>query len=1855
LRHVLGLVLVLTGTVSVREARADFKFKEGNFPSPSTASPPDFVQAITGVGFKPKAVIFYTGGDTSLGANSSFHTSYGFATGPANQEAVGLDAQWNDPSGLSWDYQSQSDCLLLFNNGNVGARGRAHLTSFDTDGFTLTWTYNDLWRSGAIVHYIALGGTDLTSAMASSFTATTGAGTQSVTNVGFRPDFLLFLSIDKNTMGLLYKDFVQLSLGFASSPSAQGGIGMAATPNGAPPASFVRQRTDNAIVELTGTGAQDKLAAVQSFDLNGFTLNKTASVSATVIHYLALKGGAYKVGSFNKAAAVGAQPVAGVGFKPVGLVLASKDRPSNAAIETEGRISFGGSDGTSYGALWLHDINGGCTVVSGNCTAVGYTDAWHRMSTTRIIEHALIGPDGSPPSAYAAATLTSFDANGFTLNWPTNNAALDEILYVAFGAATPVYYSVGTSYPSDLKSGSPTVTLVSGTATFSVAQPANIGVGDEVTYNGGTKAYISGRTSSTVYSLRTALGVVPADIAGATVNSITRSFASLTAAVAGSSNASHLNTTNLVAANVQLNWPCYKDGAMNDQVTIAGYTTGPSHYIRAYTPYSSSEVGTSQRHTGKARTGFRLAPVSVTDSDTVIVNVSFARIDGLEIDGSLSGAPNGAGGIAIQTGATTPVDHHVSHNIVYETRNFTGIYVNAMSARVWDNVCHKCDNPSLSQTYGAFVMDRAGGTAYFYNNTAFNSASNGIANNAGTLIATNNVAMNSNTLASTFKDFAGTITQGNDVSSDTSATGTGSLISKASYAAYFRNIVRGAEDLHLLADSNALWGGYGADLRADPNLPVVDDIDEQTRRPVIPDTGADQFMGATAVTLASFAGQGEDGAVSLAWSTGAEIDNLGFNLYRSPSASGPYGRITASLVPGLGNSPEGSDYSYRDGGLVNGTTYFYELEDVETTGRTTRHGPISATPFAGGSPSGGAPQSGDGSGSGSSSGGGSGGSSSGSGSGTPASARITYGDPSAVSFRILSRSSSDMVVELRTGGFLATPLPDGSVHLEVPGLFNAAPPGQPDLPVFRSWVEAVAGRKVAVASVQSGDVASFTTPRPVDALSPEVEVAYDGTIRPARGRAPSRLQRARLSPTAEARVLQTAFQGETKKAFLEIAPLRYDSLSGEVLLAKTLTIRVSFLGLEPEERALGGARGRKAVASGAPRASGRFARFSVDAPGLYAVSFEEVFTSRRRPLPTSSLRLSRQGKPVAFHTEPLGNVFGPGSTLFFLSEGSSLNPYGPVVYELSQAEGGLTMSVGDASPSRPAVGVYTRRNLLEQNRLYQAALLDAPSLWLWDYVESPNTKTYPFTVTELMTTEPARLAVDLQGGSDFEADPDHHVRVKVNGTEVGEASWDGKLAQTIKGEVPAGVLLEGPNELEVENVGDTAAGYSLVILDRFTVEYPRLTVAENGRLEGGFDSSGTVTVSGFAGPSTSLLDVTDKDPRWMRGAAAGSGVRFHVDAGHRYLAVDSSGLLHPTVSFPQANTLRDTSIQADYILLTPREFLPAAMPLLDHRRAEELSVEAVTVEDVYDQFGFGEPSPQAIKDFLSFAYHQWRSPSPRYVLLLGDTTYDPKDYLAKGIVDRIPSPLLKTTFLWTVSDPSYAAVNGDDLLPDLAIGRLPAGSLAEAQVLVQKLLDFETAGFSMNGPQVLVADNPDLAGNFEQDADEIAATLLAGKTVEKIYLAQLGDAARPTILDAFNRGASLISYLGHGSTVVWASENVLNNQDVPGLLLQPQQPFLFTMNCLNGYFQIPTVNSLAEQLVKAEGKGAIAAFAPSGLSVNDAAHLYHEAFLREILSGHHQRIGDALLAAQVQYANSGAFPELLDIYHLFGDPAMTLR
>jgi len=840
----------------------------------------------------------------------------------------------------------------------------------------------------------------------------------------------------------------------------------------------------------------------------------------------------------------------------------------------------------------------------------------------------------------------------------------------------------------------------------------------------------------------------------------------------------------------------------------------------------------------------------------------------------------------------------------------------------------------------------------------------------------------------------------------------------------------------------------------------------------------------------------------------------------------------------------------------------------------------------------------------------------------------------------------------------------------------------------RVVLPAAVGLRSRVAAVASRDEVSYPGLLPAAVGYREMDVREDGTIRPGWRAAQLRDEAGTTSvPVRAARLSGTAFLGEDKRLALEMMPLRYDPARGSVVLARRLRVTIRFAGRAAGETGRG-TRGRRRPRS-APGSGETLAHLYTTSRGVYALPFETLFPGRQRPLSLDVLRLQQGERVVPFHVEPDGGAFGPRSVLYFYAdrEAASTDFTGEVAWELVRAGGGVRMTRLSAAPSgAPLAMASLGPAAFEVNRIYQSGLLDADDRWLWENLiggsSGAKTKSFDLPGVDTSATRPARLTVLLQGGSDAEGVVDHHVRVTLNGVFVGETVFDARLPHRFGASVPASVLHEGSNDLTVENVGDTGV-YSLVFLDRFSLDYPQRPALRDGRFDGIWDGSGTVEIGGVTAASPSVagssttrrggasgrgaralgtrsslaaLDVTDAArPRWLVGLEPGiSSVRLRAEAGHRYALVTPDAALTPRVAAPWRSSLRSTSNRADYILIAPSDFLGAAQPLLDRRAAQGLRTRAVALEEIASTFGGGSPSGEAIRDFLAYAYHSWRQPSPRYVLLLGDASQDPRNFTGTANPAPLPGLFLKTSYLWTVSDPALAAVNGDDLLPDIAIGRLPAQTASEASALVAKVLAWEDSGQGLSGEPVIVADNPDAAGDFEADARDIAEGPLAGRSPRMLFLSQLGPSTRGAIVDALDDGVSTISYVGHGGTAVWASENVLNSWDTGLLQAQSTQPLMLTMNCLNGYFVAPTFDSLSEAFLKAEGRGTIAAFSPSGLSVDEPAHFFHRALVTEIEAGH-RRLGDAVLAAQRDYAESGHMPELLSIYQLLGDPAMELR
>jgi hypothetical protein len=1256
----------------------------------------------------------------------------------------------------------------------------------------------------------------------------------------------------------------------------------------------------------------------------------------------------------------------------------------------------------------------------------------------------------------------------------------------------------------------------------------------------------------------------------------------------------------------------YEDGPLAGNLLIDLSITDAAHTI-------TLTADGRNRNYGRAGQGVLIN--NAAGGPAVRVQDDFVTVEWLEIASGL-GAADGIQVSGLAAASQVVIQNNLIHNVPGD-----GIEIAEDDGRVdlLNNIIYASSRRGI--LFSAGVL-QAGSRFRVLNNTVFGSTLEGIAKTNGASAAPTLLLQNNISHGNTGNDYGADPADSIDLASsgNLSEDGTAGGHSPAdgghpnipltgpAFTAVDFISTTGPINLHLQNTS------YAIDKETALSSIFTTDIDAGTRSGLW-DIGADEFGSVTSVTLVSFEAQGRDSAVELTWETASEIDNLGFHLYRSLAADGPYDRVTERVIPGLGSSPVGARYRYVDSGLENGTTYFYRLEDIETTGRTKTHGPAEATPSAGAGGDEAPPE-------------------------VPPGARLSFADPEAQSLVVERRNVRHLVLELRTGGFYAEPQRDGSVRLSVPGFVEEAEPGSPAIPVRRSWIEIPSGPGVKVISVREEEVFRFRSLRPMPGAAFELIASQRGTVRAGlRPRAKGAAFRAPgLYPEQAARVISLGYQGATRKALIALSPLRYDRARRELVLAKRLVVVLALTGRE--QAAHRESRSHRLVSVPTFRLVAR-------ANGLYRVSFEEL--RLRRALPVSSLRLSRLGDTVPYHLEPDTGVFAAGSSLYFVSEGASLNPYGTeAVYELEIGRSGETMAAVRATvPSRTA-SFYWRSATREENRLYQSTLLEAEDLWLWDPLFAPVKKSYAFEVSGLQGASlPARLEIWLQGGSDFPASPDHHVVVAVNGVTVAEGLLDGKKPFRMNVELSPGVLKEGSNEISVENLGDTGALYSMVLLDRFTVHYPRKLEAEGDRLEGTFSEAGIAEVSGLSQPAL-VLDVTERAPRWVR-PLPGDALRFVAEADHRYTAVGGQALLSPEIRSPVPPGLRSRGNRADYLVVGPHELLQAAEPLLALRRSQGLASRVVSLEEVYSEFGFGESRPEAIREFLSYAYHHWRKPAPRYVLLLGDASYDFKDYLGAGARNLAPAWIVKTSYLWTASDAAYASVNGDDVLPDLAIGRLPASSAAELRLMVEKILAYESAGSMGDRELVLVADNSDAGGDFEGNAEEIASSF-AGQGPERIYLSRRGaEATRGAIVQAFDDGASVLSYMGHGGIQLWAQENVFDVSKIASLAPQETPPLVLTLNCLNGFFHFPYFDSLSEELVKAEGKGAIAALSPSGLSLDGPAHVLHKAVLGEVFSGRHLRLGDALVAAQASYAAAGAFPELLAIYNLLGDPALTIR
>ncbi len=663
--------------------------------------------------------------------------------------------------------------------------------------------------------------------------------------------------------------------------------------------------------------------------------------------------------------------------------------------------------------------------------------------------------------------------------------------------------------------------------------------------------------------------------------------------------------------------------------------------------------------------------------------------------------------------------------------------------------------------------------------------------------------------------------------------------------------------------------------------------------------------------------------------------------------------------------------------------------------------------------------------------------------------------------------------------------------------------------------------------------------------------------------------------------------------------------------------------------------------------------------------------------------------------------------VYWLTHGGVAGPF------MSQ----VNVSTGTA----PFVESYLENLRFEEQNYWWTTHFTSEDTFFWERVQFSSSvqKDYPLNIPVPTGTGTATLRGEFVARvHNPSLNPDHRAILYINKNQnpnpIGMVEWDGLGRKTFEVSFPVSYLNDGSNTLSVAFQKVDGMTADDVYVNWFEITYPRRLIAQSNRIginrgvsQSYASPSGThrlylplilresspvssLQITGFTQRPVVLSIADPLSPRLINGANYSSGVlsfQKSADLGLSFFIATPASV----ASIEQVSFQEIASPRADYIYIAPRQFLTQTQTLANYRQTKDgLTTKVVALEEIIDQFNFGIYHPRAIKNYLRQVYNTW-SPKPVYVLLVGDGHWN---FLGSSKYDN-PTIYMPPNLQWVDPwqgeiDSSNALVTMDDQwdpLPDLFIGRLPVNSGDEITAYLNKVQTYEgAADKSWQKRFIFVADaNDPGAGNFPLLLDNVIGQYPIAD-LRKIYLnkvgstytsyhtevqnnlpcgSQIGSNACPNATQALKTllntgGAGHFVYSGHGYIDGWSKAVIFSNSDVNDLSNGANSPFVFSLDCLDGYWYYPEIQasdhrgqSLIEILVRTPNKGAVAAFSPTGLGLATAHDRLQRGFYDYIFSTDNWQLGEASVRAKLKvYQESPMHVDLVHTYTVFGDPAL---
>jgi hypothetical protein len=550
-----------------------------------------------------------------------------------------------------------------------------------------------------------------------------------------------------------------------------------------------------------------------------------------------------------------------------------------------------------------------------------------------------------------------------------------------------------------------------------------------------------------------------------------------------------------------------------------------------------------------------------------------------------------------------------------------------------------------------------------------------------------------------------------------------------------------------------------------------------------------------------------------------------------------------------------------------------------------------------------------------------------------------------------------------------------------------------------------------------------------------------------------------------------------------------------------------------------------------------------------------------------------------------------------------------------------------------------------------------------------------------------KVRVNLHGITNLTCQQDHKANIAITNQFLGSIEWDGQTEITYEREFIQSIdsirIFPSGNLLQVWTDGNVC---NSSLSDEFRVnwfefDYYRYMRADSNHYffrsppnlfgvnrydvwqwqrqnmkiyvpEGGFMLTSPL-ITNDAYNSVFFVD-TLNERRW-----------YHCVAKDYYATIDS-------IEINDNSDLRNSNNEADYIILTHPDFMEAAQRLKNYREANlsgfpNPRVKIVRVDHLYNEFSHGFLTPFAIRDFVEYAFNNWANGAPTYLVLLGDMSYDYRGLLSDSRPNFIPSmPHHSFRYGLAAADNNFVTVAGDDFVPELAIGRLSCETMEEANVLIDKIINYPADSDKYWKQDVLLIgagqdEQDELNFGFNDDNVELENVFLNpnGYSGSRVFRYinkpeyQPFQGGGPEIRAEFDEGTILANFYGHGGGYQW--DLVFLDDDILALNNGGRLPVVLSVTCYTAHFDNQEV--FGETFNSVPGKGSIGFWGNTGLTYYQYGVSLNKYFFQKLFNEEHYVLGDAFMSAKLAYSgiiNNRPKNDHLALLTFLGDPALRI-